>query len=360
MTFQELLQATPYSLPQSVKEKSLLVGLNQLMNFHYEKCVPYKEIVNRIWGGRVSAKNLEEIPYLPVSLFKSHQLRSVSEEAVRVTLTSSGTTGQSVSRIAVDAETSMRQMKALSASLSHILGPKRLPMLIIDTDAAVKDPQLISARGAGILGLMRYGHHHVFVLNEDLSPNRKAIGDFLGMYGKEPFLIFGFTYMVWLNLVDAFQGKEIDLSKGILLHSGGWKKLADQAVDNVVFRNRLKEAFGLQRIYNFYGMAEQLGSIFLEGGDGLLHPPNFSDVIIRNPQTWEPQPVGSEGIIQVLSLIPLSYPGHSLLTEDIGVIESIDAGADDWRGKALRIIGRVKKAELRGCSDMLAQKICEA
>jgi hypothetical protein len=34
----------------------------------------------------------------------------------------------------------------------------------------------------------------------------------------------------------------------------------------------------------------------------------------------------------------------------MGVIEAVDTG--HWKGKGLRILGRVKKAELRGCSDV--------
>ena len=101
-------------------------------------------------------------------------------------------------------------------------------------------------------------------------------------------------------------------------------------------------------------MVEQIGSILLEGPNGLLYPPNFADVLIRNPDTWEVQPSGKPGVVQVLSLLPHSYPGHSLLTEDIGVIESVDPGIDGWMGKGLRILGRVAKAELRGCSDVIA------
>ena len=116
----------------------------------------------------------------------------------------------------------------------------------------------------------------------------------------------------------------------------------------------MRSAFGLTSIHNFYGMVEQIGSIFLEGPDGLLYPPNFADVIIRDPITWQPLPLGQPGIIQMLSLLPTSYPGHSLLTEDVGVIEKIGSGIDGWRGKGLRVIGRVPKAELRGCSDVIA------
>ena len=130
--------------------------------------------------------------------------------------------------------------------------------------------------------------------------------------------------------------------------------MIERSVDNAVFRQALGQAFGLTRIHNFYGMVEQIGSIFLEGPDGLLYPPNFADVIIRDPQTWLPCTTGQPGVIQVLSLLPHSYPGHSLLTEDMGVIRSIDAGHDGWMGKGMEVLGRVARGELRGCSDVLA------
>ena len=62
-------------------------------------------------------------------------------------------------------------------------------------------------------------------------------------------------------------------------------KLQDQAVDNADFKSRLQSSTGLSKVYNFYGMVEQVGSVFLEDDDGLLYPPNFADLIVRDPQT---------------------------------------------------------------------------
>jgi hypothetical protein len=166
--------------------------------------------------------------------------------------------------------------------------------------------------------------------------------------------MFGFTFMVWINFYEKFKCAGLDLSNGILIHSGGWKKMVEQSVDNTVFRQSLRQAFGLTRVHNFYGMVEQIGSIFLEGSDGLLYPPNFADVIIRDPETWLPCDEGRPGVIQVLSLLPHSYPGHSLLTEDVGVLHAVDNGRDGWMGKGIEVLGRVPRAELRGCSDVLA------
>lgn len=352
--YRTALEAAPYSMPQAERDILILRGLNALTAHHVAKCAPYRRIIDGAWNSQHVAGTIADIPFIPVSLFKTQRLQSIDDADVRVTLTSSGTTGQAVSRIAMDRDASANQQRALANSLMHILGKQRLPMLVIDTDAVFKDPKLMSARGAGVLGIMRYGRNHCFALDDELRPNLDAVKQFIAENSGQPFFIFGFTFMVWIHFYEEFKDMGLDLSKAVLIHSGGWKKMIDRSVDNTVFRASMQTAFGLERIHNFYGMVEQIGSIFLEGPDGLLYPPNFADVIIRHPVTWAPQPVGQPGVIQMLSLLPTSYPGHNLLTEDMGVIETINADQSGWRGKGLRVIGRVPKAELRGCSDVIA------
>lgn len=351
------LAQTPYSLPVADRRAKMLEDLKALTQHHAANCEAYRQILDGLWGGHTIATSVEDLPYLPVSLFKTHQLRSVADYAVRATLTSSGTTGALVSQIYVDSDTSRNQQLGLANSLAHILGKKRLPMLVLDTDATFRNPKYMNARGAGVLGMMRFGRNHHFALTPDLEPALDVVETFLDKHGDGPFFMFGFTFLVWVRFFEVLKDRGLDLSNGVLIHSGGWKKMEEQAVYNTVFRASFKDRFRLEKIYNFYGMVEQLGSIFLEGPDGLLYPPNFSDVIIRDPETFAPAPTGTSGIIQVLSLIPGSYPGHSLLTEDMGVIEAVDADRDGWNGNGLRVIGRVPKAELRGCSDVVSQKL---
>ncbi len=83
----------------------------------------------------------------------------------------------------------------------------------------------------------------------------------------------------------------------------------------------------------------------------MLHAPAFADVVVRDPATWDEAPRGQVGVVQVLSALPRSYPGHSLLTEDLGVVHGVDVGPGGWLGKAFSVVGRVPRAELRGCSD---------
>lgn len=349
--FEKLLEAPPYSLRQPNKEAALLQGLNELVGHHYDHCPEYARIIDAAWGGRRRAESLADLPYLPVSLFK--ELELASTRTPTIVMQSSGTTGQTPSRIIVDNETAARQSQALVATFRPVLGDRRLPFLAIDTKSVVKSTGL-TARGAGVLGMMKFGAKATFALDDALEVDRDAVAKFLAENGGAPFLIFGFTFLVWSKLYSQFKDGEIDLSKAVLIHSGGWKKLEAERVSNPEFRAALGRRFNLRRIYNFYGFVEQIGSIFLEGDDGLLYPPNFTDVIVRRPDSWAPARIGEEGVLQVVSLLPRSYPGHSVLTEDLGTVVSVDAGAGGRYGKAIRISGRVAKAELRGCSDVIA------
>jgi acyl-protein synthetase LuxE len=165
--------------------------------------------------------------------------------------------------------------------------------------------------------------------------------------------VFGFTFMIWQYLVQPLEsaGRRLDLVGGHLVHSGGWKKLQDVSVDPRTFRERVQAVTGVDRVINFYGMVEQVGGVYFENPVHHLHAPIYSDVIIRDPITLRPLPDGQPGLVQVLSCVPTSYPGHSLLTEDLGVIRGVDPSGTDMGGRSFEILGRVPKAELRGCSD---------
>lgn len=357
MTFQDLLEAPPYSLAGSEKKSVLLETLNGLTRHHRARCAAYDRILSVLYPGEREAGALSDIPYLPVGLFKSHRLLSIPENEVFKTMTSSGTTGQQVSQIFLDVETAKRQTAALSRVLTHVLGGERLPMILVESAALLKDRKRFSARAAGVLGMMNFGRQHFYALDDEMRLDLSGLVGFLQRFGKRPFFVFGFTFMVWQYFLLPLADAGVDLSQAILIHSGGWKKLEEMAVDNDEFKRRFREITGLTRIYNFYGMVEQVGSVYLEGEDGFLYAPNFADVIIRDPLTLRENPSGRPGLIQVLSVLPLSYPGHSLLTEDLGVVEGVDDGRCGRKGKYFRILGRVRSSELRGCSDTHAAEV---
>lgn len=295
---------------------------------------------------------MEAFPALTVPLFKQLELKSIPDDAIFKVLRSSGTTGQVPSRIYLDRQTAALQSKTLVKIMQHWLGKDRRPMLIIDHPGVITDRSSFSARGAGIQGLSFMGRNHTYALNNDMSPNWSALEHFCDQFSQQPVLIFGFTFMVWQLLMALEQsGHSLRLPQASLLHSGGWKKLQDQAVDNTVFRTKCQQLLGTTQVHNFYGMVEQVGSVFVECEQGHLHCPAYADVLVREPGSWRVLPVGAEGVLQVISLVPHSYPGHLLLTEDKGRL----LGEDDCRcgrpGKYFVVLGRMAKAEVRGCSD---------
>jgi hypothetical protein len=310
-----------------------------------------------MFPGSADPQNLAALPYLPVGLFKERLLSSVPESEVFKILQSSGTTGQTPSRILLDRETAQLQTLALSRIMTSVLGPHRLPMVLIESADLIRDRRQFNARAAGLLGMINFGRDHFYALDTNLELLVPELKDFLRRFGGGPFLVFGFTFLVWTRFYQPLVEAGLDLSQGILIHGGGWKKLQEQAVSAADFRAALRKAMGLTRIYNFYGMVEQVGSVFLEGEDGYLYPPNFADVIVRDPYTFEEVAPGQTGVLEVLSALPRSYPGHCLLTEDLGVVQAIDSPACGRFGKAFSVLGRIPDAEVRGCSDVIATKV---
>lgn len=351
-----ILDLPPYGLSQQEKVEYLVPRLEQLTQSHYEHCESYRNIVDNVFGGIRSYSSLTDIPFFPVSLFKSLHLKSVSDAEVIKVLTSSGTTGQEVSRIYLDAQTARLQQAALVKLVQHFIGKGRVPMVVVDHPNVIRDRRSYSARGAGILGMLQFGHRPMYALNEDMSLNVESLVDYCANASGTPILFFGFTFMVWKHLVLELERicKTLELRNFLLIHSGGWKKLESQRVGPVEFNARATSRLGAGKCINFYGMVEQVGSVFFENGSGFLQCPAFSDVVIRDPQTLQPLPDGKPGLVQVLSALPQSYPGHSILTEDIGVIEGSDDPVSGMRGRYFRIIGRAPRAELRGCSDVYA------
>ncbi len=147
-------------------------------------------------------------------------------------MTSSGTTGQAVSRIYVDRETAMAQQKAMVRILNDYWGKKRLPMLVADTPSVVKDRKTFSARGAAVIGLDIVSRDTVFLLKDDMSLDTGAFEGFLEKYQGQRFILFGFTFLVWkyLYLEMKKRKEQPDLSGAFLMTGGGWKKLEAEAV----------------------------------------------------------------------------------------------------------------------------------
>lgn len=336
------------------KQRYLLAEMNRLTAHHTMACSPYRRLLAGL-GEAVEAPTLASVPFLPVRLFKHQKLASVADADIVKTMTSSGTSGQAVSQIVLDKHTAAKQTKALSRIMADFLGPRRLPMLVVDSRATVANRSRFSARTAGILGFSMFGRETVFALDDNLAPDFSAIDAFVERHGTAPVLVFGFTFVVWKYFVRAMEaaGRRLSLNAGILIHGGGWKQLVNEAVNARAFSSRLANVTGITRVHNYYGMVEQTGSIFMECESGRLHAPVYSDILIRDPVNFSVLSDGQAGLIQLFSVLPHSYPGHSLLSEDIGETLGEDDCPCGRLGRTFKVHGRLQGAEVRGCSDTL-------
>ena len=359
MKLNNLFESDPYGLDRSQKSAFFDEYFHELTKHHYSHCNEFKKMMDGI-GFEIGNKfKYSGVPFLPVRLFKLFDLYSVPKEDIVKTMTSSGTTGQAVSKIFLDKETALNQSKALTKIVASYLGQKRSPMLIIDSESVLKDRNMFSARGAGILGFSIFGSKRLYALDSNMELKTDEVMEFIKENKDTQIFVFGFTYMIFQHFVKEIQKQKIniDLSNAILLHGGGWKKLESESISSVAFREVLYQTCSIRSVHDYYGMVEQTGSINIECEYGYLHAPIFSDIIIRRPIDFSEAEIGEQGIVQTLSVLPKSYPGHSLLTEDEGIL----MGEDDCKcgrlGKYFTILGRLKNAEIRGCSDTYAEEV---
>ena len=340
-----LLNKEPFSIHSVIKQNYFLEIQKQITYHHKKNCIFYNRIINDTSISEI--QNLDELPALSVNLFKEINLYSIKEINKFKTLTSSGTSGKK-SEIILDRETALLQQKALTKISGNFLGNKRLPMLIVENEKILNNSNQFSASAAAIRGFSIFGKDKCFILDEYYQIDQKKIDSFLKKYKNEKILIFGFTFQIWKSLI---KNKNFKINnKCIVLHGGGWKKMQNISVNNMKFKKFVRDKINAEKIIDYYGMVEQVGSIFMECEKGFFHCSNLSDILIRN-EKLDILPNKQLGIIQMMSLLPWSYPGHNILTEDLGTIH----GEDDCKcgrfGKYFTVFGRVPNSEIRGCSD---------
>ena len=349
----KLLKKDPFKLDNNSK-KEFLKNLIDLTKFHKKKCKSYLNIIKNTKFKFKKNMRLYDLPFLPASLFKEIDLYSINKKKIFKTLKSSGTSGANVSKIFLDKENAKYQTLVLSKLFKSVVGDKRLPMLIIDQNPTNFDKKQFNAKMAAILGFSIFGYNHTYILNKKKKIDYKFLNLFLKKYSKQKFIIFGFTSNIYKILIEELDQKLINsnLANAILIHGGGWKKMENLKIDNNKFRKLLLRKLHICNIVNYYGMVEQTGSIFIECSNCHLFKTSiFSDVLIRDEKLNNISEEKKSGLLQVMSVLPTSYPGHSILTEDIGELSKKKCPCG-YNGKKFIIHGRSKKSELRGCSDV--------
>jgi hypothetical protein len=360
---EDLIRGPQYALGQVEKDHMLVGILRERCRMIAEACLPYRRFLDRLGPAPDEWRTVADVPPVPVSMFKHFLLSAVPSAEVVRELHSSATTGQTPSRIVIDKTTAFRQTRALASILKEHLGGQRRPYLVLDAAESAAAGDTLTARGAAIRGVGNFASQTVYALRKsaegDLEPDWPAVEGFFRDYSTRPILLFGFTFVVWTRFVELAEQRGLAFAApgAKLLHSGGWKKLTAKAVSKELFNRRTAAVLGCspEAVLDFYGMIEQVGTVFVDCESGHKHAPAFADVVIRRPLTLRPVDVGEIGIIEVVSTLPTSYPGQAILTEDQGTLLGVDDCPCGRKGNYFRFTKRIKQAEARGCGDTFAQ-----
>jgi phenylacetate-coenzyme A ligase PaaK-like adenylate-forming protein len=355
------LTAPVYGLDPKERHDSLLALLKKELAYACDQNPRFRNYVEH-WPVHFStADTIADLPYLPVGAFKSNPpLALVGANEVKRTLTSSATTGQVPSRVVLDGETAKRMTKGVTTIIRDFIGPARRPYLVIDTPENLNTQGELGAREAAIQGLGSFATEVSCCLRVDQKGNTsldlEKVLDCAAKWRGAEVLAYGFTYVIWTQLVQPLQrqGITLDIPNVRVLHSGGWKRLEREAVTKDVFIEGVASVFDCSpdRVIDFYGMVENVGVVYPDCEYGNKHAPAFGEVVVRNPLTLEPVAAGQQGLVQVCSVLPTSFPGFLVLTDDMAEIIDYEECPCGRRGTSFRFVGRVPKAEVRGCGNL--------
>jgi len=355
-TIDELLIQEPFTKSHN-SDSLFLAAMSQSLIFHYENSDIFKQYCIKKNFNPYDDFTLNEIPFIPSNIFKKLKLSSVDKNEIIKTVHSSSTTGKTPSTILIDKITSERQQKIIISILSNFIGKNRKSFLILESKNNVSTGDEMSSRSSAVRGLTPFMKNIEFILKNDLTLNFENMNK-LKFEDTIDHAIFGFTWILYL-FIEKYQNDEnikelfSKLNKPLILHSGGWKKLQNIKISKTEFNQKVSDFFKTEpnNVIDFYGLVEQLGTIYPDCEYGFKHVPNYSHIIIRDIHTLEPVENGNRGFIQILTPIPHSYPGVSILTDDIGKIVGVNSCKCGRQGICFKFLERLKTADLAGCGD---------
>ena len=314
-------------------------SLDYLHNHHFNHCPPYRQIVQKVFANE---KNPSDI-YIHAGLFKKINFKT-GNNLKDYNYSSSGTSGNK-SNIFFDRTDAINQQKFLIKTLKEFSSISKDSIFV---DTASEDKEQYNARRAASRGFSLLAKKR-FTLPLTTDKAYEFLQNLARQYSQ--IILFGFTFEVYNLIQKLITAKlpSISNSNFLVIHGGGWKKLEKNKVNNQVFKDDLGHIFSNSKSLNYYGMVEQLGLIYPMCEHGFYHCPKGSDIIVRD-KNGKICGNNIEGLIQSISPLPVSYPGHSLLTEDLGTTFTgiCKCGLET---KRFKVSGRLTQSQVRGCSD---------
>ena len=288
------------------------------------ECAPYREYLSLIGCDPQAVEHVEQIPFLPIRLFK-HRDIYCGQGAPEVVFTSSATTGMTPSRhpmasLALYERTFTEAFRrfygdpegwSLYALLPNYLQRKGSSLVYMAD-------RLIAACGSGGFYLDEYEK-----LIADMEADAKAK------------ILLGVSYALW-DLAEQYAPK---LQHTIVMETGGMKGHREE-LPKELFHKILCEGFGVEKIHSEYGMAELTSQAYSKGENRFYCPP-WMRVLVRDVN--DPCDVRQRAGRGGLNIIDLAnyYSCAFLQTEDVGRLH-----ADG----SFEIEGRIDHSEIRGCN----------
>lgn len=321
--------------------KSLLYTINaqnavdialRLFRFQAE-CNPiYASYIQHLGIHPQKISSLEKIPFLPISFFKSQQLKTGNWKP-QATFSSSGTTGTITSSHAIaDLDFYLSHSEKCFANFFGHLTQYHI-FALMPSYLERKDSSLIAMLESFIK--KSQSSYSGFYLND----HEKLVRDIsLAKKDNRKILLWGVSF-AFLDVAEQFS---LDLSNCLIIETGGMKGRRKEMTRKEL-HSVLKKSFNVERIYSEYGMTELLSQAYTQGED-LFYPTPWIKVIVR--EATDPLEKGLVDRYGGLNIIDYAN-FHS-----ISFIETEDSGKV-FENEAFEVAGRLDNSDIRGCNLMI-------
>jgi phenylacetate-coenzyme A ligase PaaK-like adenylate-forming protein len=293
----------------------------------------YREYLSLLHIEPAAVQAFQQIPYLPISFFKTHELKSGNWEAEQV-FSSSGTSGQTTSRHAVS--NTGQYLQNARRGFAHFYGPvSNYAVFALLPSYLERSGSSLVAMADDFIRRSAYPKSGFFLYNtNDLL---QALSESLskGM----PTLLIGVSFA----LLDLAEQHPMDLSGAIVMETGGMKGRRKE-ITREELHAQLRQAFQVPHIHSEYGMTELLSQAYSKG-QGRFYPAPTLRVTSR--EIADPLSIQKEGRTGVLNITDLAN------IDTISFIATDDLGRCYADG-SFEVLGRLDASDVRGCNLMVA------
>jgi phenylacetate-coenzyme A ligase PaaK-like adenylate-forming protein len=304
----------------------------KVFRFQYENNLVYREFCDFLKTDVQKVKTIQQIPFLPIQFFKSHEVVSNSNP-IQTTFTSSGTTGMVTSKhLVTDVsiyEESYR--KGFSQFYGNIEDYVVLALL----------PSYLEREGSSLIhmidDLIQLSNHPEsgFYLHNYDELIEKIIQ--LDQSGQNVILI-GVTYA----LLDVIEKHSFQLENTIIMETGGMKGKRKEMIREELHQE-LCNGFGVKSIHSEYGMTELLSQAY-SLGEGIFECPSWMQILVRDTEdALSYVKEGKTGGINVIDLANI-HSCSFIATQDLG---------KKYATGRFEVLGRFDYSDIRGCNLMV-------